>query len=223
MNTSQAGKCAAQFLVLAFNILAFHLPVFSQTKYYITAGMSDIYYHNDANSGMPSLRKFYYGVEVDKYLGYHFALTSGAFYLEGGYDNNISRLTNKFIQVPIGIKAASLGDQFGISLGININYLIESQLRELCDTLNNYMTTHVTSAMPKIQPDFFFGLLFRLNRVTLQMKFAFALTNRFSTGVKTITDQNPCYYGSYYAYVIGKEEQKLTAWTTFLTLSYRLF
>ncbi len=172
---------------------------------------------------MPTLPKLYYGIEVDKYLTYNYAITTGAFYMEGGYDNNISRWFNKFIQVPVGIKMASLGDKIGIVAGININYLLNSKLTEVCDTLGNYHTDDVTKALKKIQPDFFWGLLFRLNRVTAQMKFSHALTNRFSTGVQKITDQNPCYYGSYYAYVIGEEQKKLKAWTTYFTLSVRLF
>jgi hypothetical protein len=194
-----------------------------QTKFYISGGQSDIYYHNRAHTDEPSLRKLYYGLEVDRYLDYHYALTSGVFFLQGGYDNGSSRWTNQFIQVPVGIKIAPLGEILGISAGINFNGLLSSHLRELADTLGNYYSANVTSAMKKIQPDFFFGLLIRLNRVTLQMKFSYALTNRFSTGVKTITDPIPKYYGSYYTYVLGKEEHRLTESTSFLTLSVRLF
>jgi hypothetical protein len=195
----------------------------AQTKFYLLGGMSSIYYHNDAHSSDPALGNFYYGLEVDKYLDYHYALTSGVFLLKGGYDNGISRWTNKFIQVPLGIKIAPIGDVVGISAGVNFNFLIDSQLREVADTLNHYYTVDVTSAMAKIQPDLYFGLLIRLNRVTLQMKFAFAITNRYSKEVKAITDAVPKYYKSYYASVLGKEDQSLTSSSTFITLSVRLF
>lgn len=195
----------------------------AQTKTYFTIGRSDMFYHNKENSDIPSLPRWYYGVEVDKYLNYNYALSTGVYYIEGGYDNSISRWLNKFIQVPVGIKMAALGDKFGIVAGVNFNYLLKSQLTELCDTLGHYHTDVVTSALKRVQPDFAWGLLIRLNRVTAQMKFSHALTNRFSTKVKTITDQNPCYYGSYYAYIIGKEEQKLKVMTTYFTLSVRLF
>jgi len=198
-------------------------PGEAQTKFYFSGGQSDIYYHNPYHTDIPTIRKLFYGLEVDRYLDYHYAFTSGVFLLQGGYDNGTSRWTNQFIQVPLGIKVAPLGEILGISAGFNINYLRNSQLKELADTLGHYYSADVTSVMHKIQPDFFFGLLVRLNRVTLQMKFAFALTNRFSAGVKDITDRIPKYYGSYYAYVIGKEEQKLTATTTFVTLSVRVF
>lgn len=195
----------------------------AQVKTYFTVGRSDMFYHNKKNSDIPSLSRWYYGIEVDKYLNYNYALSTGAYYIEGGYDNGISRWFNKFIQVPVGIKMAALGDKFGIVAGLNFNYLLKSQLTELCDTLGNYHTDEVTSALKRVQPDFAWGLLFRINRVTAQMKFSHALTNRFSTKVQTITDQNPCYYGSYYAYIIGKEEQKLKVMTTYFTLSVRLF
>jgi hypothetical protein len=202
---------------------AFLTPGVSQTKFYATGGFSSIYYHNKANSGLPSIPSLYYGVEVDRYLDYHYALTSGAFFLQGGYDNSVSRWTNQYIQVPIAIKAASLGDIMGISAGINLNYLLHSQLRELADTLGHYYTANVTPAMKKIQPDLFFGIIIRLNRITVQTRFAFAITNRYSTGVKEITDNIPKYYGSYYAYVLGKDQQKLAATTTLFTLAYRIF
>ncbi len=99
----------------------------AQTKFYALGGLSNIDYHNKAYPDEPALRNFYYGVEVDRYLDYHYALTSGAFFLQGGYDNGVSRWTNQFIQVPIGIKAASLGDVLGISTGINLNYLVNLQ------------------------------------------------------------------------------------------------
>lgn len=221
MKRSHLPSCFAS-LVLAISLLAGN-SASAQTKFYALGGMSNIYYHNTAHTGEPSLPAFYYGLEVDQYLGYHYAFTSGAFFLQGGYDNGASRWTNKFIQVPLGFKAASLGDIMGISAGINLNFLLSSQLREVADTLNNYYSADVTSACKKIQPEFFFGILFRLNRVTAQMKFAFALTNLYAPGVKQITDNIPKYYGSYYVYVLGKEEQKLTAWTSFITLSVRLF
>ena len=221
MKRSYLPSCIAS-LLLAAALLAPGTG-WAQTKFYALGGMSDIYYHNNSHPGEPSLRKFYYGLEVDHYLDYHYAFTSGAFFLQGGYDNGTSRWTNKFIQVPLGFKAASLGDIMGVSAGINLNFLMSSQLRELADTLNNYYSADVTSACKKIQPEFFFGILFRLNRVTAQMKFAFAMTNLYAPGVKQITDNVPKYYGSYYVYVLGKEEQKLTAWTSFFTLSVRLF
>ena len=222
MNTSRVLKSGKSFL-LACCIMLAASDAFGQTKFYVLGGMSDVYYHNTANSGLPTIRKFYYGLEVDRYLDYHYALTTGVFYLQGGYDNGASRWYNKFVQVPVGIKMASLGDQFGISAGLNFNYLLSSHLTELADTLNNYNSVDVTRAMKKIQPEFYFGLLFRLNRVTAQFKMAFALTNRYSTDVKTITDPVQTYYGSFYVYDLGKQEKKLTAWTTFLTLSVRLF
>jgi hypothetical protein len=213
------------WITITASILVFWCAVCNaQTKFYGVIGLADLYYHNSANSGMPTISgNLYYGVEVDRYLDYHYAFTTGALYMKGGYDNGASRWTNSFIQVPLGIKMASLGDQIGIHAGINLNFLLNSELREQADPQHNYYTVDVTSAMQKIQPDFYFGLLFRLNRITMQFKYCFALTNRYSTGVKAITDTIPKYYASFYADELGKEEAKLTCWTTIFTLSYRVF
>src|SRR5436189_6379923 len=83
----------------------------AQTKFYGTFGVGSLYYHNSANGGIPTTSAIYYGVEIDRYLDYHYAFTTGVLYLKGGYDNSASRWTNEFIQVPLGIKMASLGDQ----------------------------------------------------------------------------------------------------------------
>ena len=214
---------ASFVFVAAFMVNAPSQFLLAQTKTYLLIGQADINYHNKNNEGMPDIPRLYYGIEVDKYLNYNYALTTGAFYMEGGYDNGLSRLFNKFVQVPVGIKMASLGSNLGIVAGVNFNYLLNSRLTEICDTLANYHSQDVTKAMKKIQPDLFWGLLIRLNRVTVQIKFSHAITNRFSTDVQKITDQNPCYYGSYYAYVIGKEEKKMKAMTSYFTLSVRLF
>jgi hypothetical protein len=211
-------------LCLAVSILTFYFgAVNGQTKFYAVAGIGSLYYHNSANGGIPTTTATYYGVEIDKYLDYHYAFTTGVFYLQGGYDNSASRWTNTYIQVPLGIKMASLGDQFGIELGFDVNYLLHSELRERADPQNNYYTLDVTSAMKKIQPDFYFGLLFRLNRVTAQWKMSFSLTNRYSTDVKAMTDPLLTYYSSFYADDLGKEEPKLTCWTQLLKVSVRLF
>ena len=111
MTTTKAGR----YFLLAGCIMLTFSGLFGQTKYYATVGYGSIYYHNKANGGMPTLSNVYYGLEVDHYLDYHYAFTTGAFFLQGGYDNKASRMVNKFIQVPVGIKMASLGDQLGIS------------------------------------------------------------------------------------------------------------
>jgi hypothetical protein len=196
----------------------------AQTKTYLTGGFTSYSYKTkDEALTRGKIKAFFYGLEVDHYVSYHYAISTGAFYLHGGYDNGPSKWDNTFIQVPLGIKAASLGDVLGITVGVNLNYLLKSTLREVADTLGNYVSTDVTKACPKLQPDFFFGILIRRNRVTLLMKPSFSLTNRYSTKVKEITDRNNVYYGSWYAYVLARNDHKLKASGTQISLSIRLF
>ena len=205
-------------LLLSYSFLA------AQTKTYLTLGFTDYSYSTKQESlTRGDIKSFYFGVEVDKYMNYHYAITTGAVYLHGGYDNGPSEWDNRFIQVPLGLKAASMGDILGISGGINFNYLLKSTLREVADTLGNYVSTDVTKAFHKIQPDFFFAVIIRLKRMTIGMKPSFSLTNRYSTKVKDITDQNKVYYGSWYAYVLAKDDHKLKANAFYFSASFRLF
>ena len=48
----------------------------AQVKTYFTIGRSDMLY---SNSTLQSLPRWYYGVEVDKYLNYNYALSTGAY------------------------------------------------------------------------------------------------------------------------------------------------
>jgi hypothetical protein len=197
---------------------------YAQTKTYFTGGLTSYSYKTKgASLTRGDIKAFFYGLEVDHYISYHHAISTGVFYLHGGYDNGPSKWDNTFIQIPLGIKAASLGEVLGITVGINFNYLLKSTLREVADTVGNYVSTDVTRAFPKIQPDFFFGILIRRNRFTFMMKPSFSLTNRYSTKVKEITDQNNVYYGSWYAYALAKNDHKLKASGTQISLSIRLF
>jgi hypothetical protein len=220
MNKYVGALCSFSvwFLLLA------NLTLVAQTKTYLTSGLVNYMYKTKTEAlSKKKQNSIFIGIEVDRYLNYHYALTTGAIYFQGGYDNGPSQWQNHFIQVPLGIKAASLGDVIGITAGINFNYLVKSTLREVCDTLNNYVNTDVTKAFHKIQPDFFFGIIIRLKRISLGIKPSFSLTDRFSTEVKTITDKNACYYGSWYAYVLPKDSSKLKASAFQFSLSVRLF
>lgn len=191
------------------------------------------YHHNTYYDALrPPL---FAGVEVDRYIGYHFAITSGVTYFRAGYAGSYDyknasvsyKWQNDFLQIPLGLKMASKGDLLGIMVGVNFNVLLRSSVRELADSLNNfsdYIATNVTSAMPVIQPDFFFGLQVRTSRLTISMRMSTSLTNRYSTKVKSITDNNGAYYGSYYAYILGEAEgNKLKATGFMLSVSTRLF
>ena len=206
-----------------------------QTKVFLTGGYFSYQYHN-VNYYSPVTPPLFAGLEVDKYIGYHYAITTGINYFRAGYDDhyytsNDVRINyqwkNNFLQVPLGIKLASKGEVLGIMVGINFNVLLNSSLHELADSLNNYtnyITTDVTSAFPKIQPDFFFGLQYRASRFTVSFRITNSLTNRYSTKVKEITDNTSAYYGSYYVYVLGRQEDyKLKTFGAQLSLSIRLF
>jgi hypothetical protein len=212
-------KCLCLHLLL----LLFGVRASAQTKTYLTCGLINYSYKTKSEIlSKKNANSFFFGVEVDRYISYHYAITSGAIYMHGGYDNGPSKWDNHFIQVPLGIKAASLGEVLGITMGVNFNYLVKSSLHEVCDTLNNYVTTDVTKAFHKIQPDFFFGIIVRLKRITIGIRPSLSLTNRFSSKVKDITDKNACYYESWYAYVLGKD-QKLKATAFQFSLSVRMF
>lgn len=206
-----------------------------QTKVFLTGGYYSYQYHNNNyySTVSPSL---FAGLEVDKYIGYHYAITTGINYFRAGYDDyyniaNGDRINyqwkNDFLQIPLGLKLASKGDVLGVVVGVNFNLLLNSSLRELGDSLNNYsdyVTTDVTSAFSRIQPDFFFGLQFRASRFTISWRISNSLTNRYSTKVKEITDNNGAYYGSYYAYILGKQEDnKLKTFGMQFSISIRLF
>ncbi|HEV8511852.1 MAG TPA: hypothetical protein VGQ59_01160 [Cyclobacteriaceae bacterium] len=205
-----------------------------QTKVYLTGGYFSYQYHN-VNYYSQLTPPLFVGLEVDKYIGYHYAITTGINYFRAGYDDyyitNDTRINyqwkNNFLQIPLGIKLASKGDILGIMVGVNFNVLLNSSLHELADSLNNYtnyITTDVTSAFSRIQPDFFFGLQGRASRFTVSLRISTSLTNRYSTKVKDITDNTSAYYGSYYAYILGKEEDnKLKTFGAQLSLSIRLF
>ena len=209
---------------LLFLLLLSYSLVFSQTKTYVTFGLINYGYSTKGEAlTAGNIKTFLYGIEVDQYINYHYAISTGALFHHGGYDNGPSKWDNHFIQVPIGIKAASLGDILGISAGVNFNYLLKSTLNEIADTLGNRVTTNVTKAFHKIQPDFFFGINIRLKRITINIKPSFSLGNRYSTKVKDITDKNPVYYGSWYAYVLAKDDHKLKASGFMMSASLRLF
>jgi len=206
-----------------------------QTKVYLTGGYFSYQYHN-VNYYSQLTPPLFVGLEVDKYIGYHYAITTGINYFRAGYDDHYYTATdarinyqwkNNFLQIPVGIKLASKGDVLGIMVGINFNVLLNSSLHELADSLNNYtnyITTDVTSAFARIQPDFFFGLQYRASRVTVSFRISTSLTNRYSTKVKDITDNNGAYYESYYAYLLGKDEDHtLKTFGAQLSLSIRLF
>jgi hypothetical protein len=205
-------------------LLAGNTILTAQTKTYLTSGLINYMYKTKTETlSKKKQNSVFIGIEVDHYLNYHYALTTGAIYFKGGYDNGPSKWDNHFIQIPLGIKAASLGDVIGITAGVNFNYLVKSTLHEVCDTLNHYVTTDVTKAFHKIQPDFFFGIIIRLKRVSLGIKPSFSITDRYSTEVKAITDKNACYYGSWYAYALGKDSPKLKANAFQFSLSIRMF
>lgn len=195
----------------------------AQTKTYLTAGVSSYNYSTKSEALSSQGNKYFVGVEIDKYISYHYAVTTGVSLVNGGYDNGVSKWTNRFVRVPIYIKAASLGETLGIFVGLDLNVLVKSTLSEVADTLNNRVTTNVTAAFPRIQPDFTFGLGYRLKRVTIGMKYSLALTNRYSTKVKDLTDRNNVYYGSWYAYSKTMDEHKLKASVIQFYLSLRIF
>ena len=212
-----------KYLCLSLLSLLFVDHASAQTKTYLTCGLINYSYKSKSEVlAKKKANSFFFGVEVDRYVSYHYAIATGAIYIRGGYDNGPSKWDNHFIQVPLGIKAASLGEVLGITTGVNFNYLVKSTLHEVCDTLNNYVTTDVTRAFHRIQPDFFFAIIIRLKRITIGIKPSLSLTNRYSTKVKDITDKNACYYGSWYAYVLGKD-QKLKATAFQFSLSVRMF
>lgn len=167
--------------------------------------------------------RYFFGLGIDKYISYHYAISTGAVFLHGGYDNGISKWDNRFVRVPLYIKAASLGETIDLFMGLDFNVLLKSTLDEAADTLANRVTTDVTSAFARVQPDFTFGTAYRLKRITLGMKYSLSLTNRYSTRVKDITDRNPVYYGSWYAYSLSKEDHKLRSTVIQVYLSVRLF
>src|ERR1041385_6226326 len=193
-------------LVCVFGCSALH----AQIKTYLTAGVSS-YNYRTTSEVLSNRNKYFVGVEIDKYISYHYAITTGASLVNGGYDNGVSKWNNRFVRVPLYIKSASLGETVGLFVGLDFNILVKSTLDEEADTLNNRVTTDVTTAFPRIQPDFTFGLAYRLKRVTLGMKYSFALTNRYSLKVKDLTDKNNVYYGSWYAYSETMVEHKLKA------------
>jgi hypothetical protein len=209
---------------IALFFLLIHSPTVAQTKTYLTVGLINYLYKTKSEAlTTGKISGLLYGIEVDQYINYHYAISTGAIFHHGGYDNGPSKWDNQFIQIPLGIKAASLGDILGISAGINFNYLLKSTLRETADTLGNTVTTDVTKAFKRIQPDFFFGIHIRLKRLTINMKPSFSLSNRYSTKVKDITDQNPVYYGSWYAYVLAPQDHKLKASGFMVSAAIRLF
>lgn len=197
--------------------------VSAQTKTYLTGGLSSFTYSTKSQPLTTLGNNFFVGVEVDKYISYHYAITTGASWVTGGYDNGVSKWTNRFVRVPLYIKAASLGETMGIFMGLDLNVLAKSTLNEVADTLNNRVTTDVTKAFPRVQPDFTFGLAWRLKRVTMGFKYSFALTNRYSVKVKDITDLNTAYYGSWYAYSKEMDAHKLKASVFQVYVALRMF
>jgi hypothetical protein len=195
----------------------------AQTKMYLTGGVSSFTYSTKSEALNNRGNKYFIGAEIDKYISYHYAVTTGASWVNGGYDNGVSKWTNKFVRVPLYIKSAPLGETIGIFVGIDFNILLKSTLNEVADTLSNRVTTDVTSAFPRVQPDFTFGLAYRMKRMTFGMKYSFALTNRYSTKVGQLTDRNNVYYGSWYAYSKTMDDHKLKASVIQLYLSVRMF
>jgi len=195
----------------------------AQVKTYLTGGVSSFNYSTKSEALSNRGNKYFLGVEIDKYISYHYAVTTGASWVKGGYDNGVSKWNNQFVRVPFYIKAASLGETLGIFMGLDFNILVKSTLNEVADTLGHRVTNDVTSAFPRVQPDFTFGLAGRLKRVTIGMKYSFALTNRYSMKVKDITDRNNVYYGSWYAYSKTMDDHRLKASVIQLYLAVRMF
>jgi len=215
------SKLPPGFSILFICIFAGN-TLYAQTKTYLTAGVSSFNY-STKSEGLSNRNKYFVGVEIDKYISYHYAVTTGASLVNGGYDNGVSKWNNRFVRVPLYIKAASLGETMGIFVGLDFNVLMKSTLTEVADTVGNKVTTDVTKAFPRVQPDFTFGLAYRLKRVTLGMKYSLALTNRYSMKVKDITDKNNVYYGSWYAYSKTMDDHKLKASVIQVYLSLRIF
>lgn len=195
----------------------------AQTKTYLTGGASSFTYKTKSEALSTKGNSYFVGIEIDKYINYNYAITTGASWVKGGYDNGVSQWTNRFVRVPVYIKAAAMGETVGIFMGLDFNVLVKSTLNEVADTLNHRVTTDVTSAFPRIQPDFTFGLLFRMKRVTAGFKASFALTNRYSMKVKELTDRNNVYYGSWYAYSSTMDDHKLKATVIQIYLGVRVF
>lgn len=212
-------SCLLVFLFFSTNCAT----LVAQVKTYLTAGASSYTYSTKSEALTTNGNSYFAGVTVDKYVSYHYAISGGATFLRGGYDNGISKWDNRFIRVPLYLKAAPLGETLDLFAGLDFNILMKSTLKELADTLSNYVTTDVTSAFQRVQPDFTFGIAYRLKRITLGMKYSLSLTNRYSTKVKGITDRNQVYYASWYAYSLAKDEHKLKSTVIQVYLSARLF
>jgi hypothetical protein len=196
--------------------------IHAQTKTYLTVGVSSYSYSTKSEALNNPRNKYFVGLEVDKYISYHYAITTGASLVNGGYDNGVSKWNNRFVRVPLYIKSASLGETIGLFVGLDFNILVKSTLNEAADTLGNRVTTNVTAAFPRVQPDFTFGLAYRLKRITVGMKYSLALTNRYSMKVKDLTDQNNVYYGSWYAYSKTMDDHRLKASVIQVYLSVRI-
>src|SRR5690348_2885687 len=123
-------KLSPAFSLLLVGFFAFG-SLRAQIKTYLTGGVSSFTYSTRSEALSNRGNKYFLGFEVDKYISYHYAITTGASWVNGGYDNGVSKWTNHFVRVPLYIKAASLGETVGIFVGLDFNILVKSTLDEL--------------------------------------------------------------------------------------------
>ena len=119
----------------------------AQTKTYLTGGVSAFTYKTKSEALSTKGNNYFVGVEIDKYINYNYAITTGASWVKGGYDNGVSQWTNRFVRVPVYLKAAAMGETVGIFMGLDFNVLVKSTLNEVADTLNHRVTSKSPAAI----------------------------------------------------------------------------